>query len=128
MCSAGAGGWIMSHDSFLFLARKVGRYCRHLYGGLDYASQIFLIMDQGMWRVRVDISPSSQPDRALSALSYGLKPNCNLSQSPHGHTPIACTHTTGNSKTHMSQVSYRNLIRSQYKQGCNHCEQSYTQV
>jgi hypothetical protein len=76
----------------------------------------------------VDISPSSQPDRALSALSYGLTPNCNLSQSRHGHTPIACAHTTGNSNTHPTQVSYRNLLRSQYKQGCNQCEQSYTQV
>jgi hypothetical protein len=29
----------------------------------------------------VDISTSSQPDRALSTLNYGLTPNCNLSQS-----------------------------------------------
>jgi hypothetical protein len=33
----------------------------------------------------VDIYPSSHPDRALSALSYGLKANCNLSQSHYGH-------------------------------------------
>jgi hypothetical protein len=76
----------------------------------------------------VDISPSSQPDRVLSSLSYGLKSNYNLFQSRHGHTPIACTHTTGNSNTHLSQVLYRNLLRSQYKQGCNQCGQSYTQV
>jgi hypothetical protein len=76
----------------------------------------------------VDISPTSQPDRALSALSYGLKPNCNLSQSHHGHMPIACAHTTSNSNTYLSQVSYRNILRSQYKQGCNQCEQSYTHV
>jgi hypothetical protein len=76
----------------------------------------------------VDISPSSQPDRALSALNYGLTPNCNLSQSRHGRTPIACAHTTGNSNTHLSQISYRNLLRSQYKQGCNQCEHSHTQV
>jgi hypothetical protein len=76
----------------------------------------------------VDISHSSQPDRALSILSYGLKPNCNLSQSRHGHMSIACAHTTGNSNTHLSQVSYRNLLRSQYKQGCNQCEHSYTQL
>jgi hypothetical protein len=76
----------------------------------------------------VDISPSSQPDRALSALSYGLKPNCNLSQLRHGHMPIACAHATGNSNTHLSQVSYRNLLRSHYKQGCNQCEQSCTKV
>jgi hypothetical protein len=64
----------------------------------------------------VDIPPSSQPDRALSALSYWLTPICNLSQSCYGRTPIACAHTNGNSNTHLSQVSYRNLLRSQYKQ------------
>jgi hypothetical protein len=56
----------------------------------------------------VGISSSSQPDRALSTLNYGLAPNCNLSQSRHGHTSIACDHTTGSSNTHLSQVSYRN--------------------
>jgi hypothetical protein len=76
----------------------------------------------------VDISPSSHPDRALSALSYGLTPNYNLSQACHGHMPIACTHITGNSNTHLSQVSYRDLLRSQYKQGYNQCEHSYKQV
>jgi hypothetical protein len=76
----------------------------------------------------VDISPSSQPDRALSALNYGLTPNCNLSQSSHERTPITCAHTTGNSNTNLSQVSYRNLLRSHYKQGCNQCEHSHTQV
>jgi hypothetical protein len=76
----------------------------------------------------VDISPRSQPDRALSTLNYGLTPNCNISQSHHVHAPIACAHTTGNSNTYLSQVSYRNLLRSQYKQGCNQCEHSYTQV
>jgi hypothetical protein len=35
----------------------------------------------------VDISPSSQPDWALSALKYELTPNCNFSQSCHGHMP-----------------------------------------
>jgi hypothetical protein len=72
--------------------------------------------------------PSYQPDRALSALTYGLTPICNLSQSCYGRTPIACAHTTGNSNTHLSQVSYRNLLISQYKQGCNQCEHSHTQV
>jgi hypothetical protein len=76
----------------------------------------------------VDISPSSQPDRALSALSYGLKPNCNLSQSHHGHMPIACAHTTGNSNTHLNRVSNRNLLRSQYTQGCNQCKHFYRHV
>jgi hypothetical protein len=76
----------------------------------------------------VDISPSSQPDWALSTLRYRLKPNCNLSQPCHGHTPIACAHTTSNSNTHLRQVSYRNLLRSQYKQGFDQCEQSYVQV
>jgi hypothetical protein len=76
----------------------------------------------------VDIPLSSQPDRALSALSYGLKPICNLSHSCYGRTPIACAHTTGNSNTHLSQVSYRNLLRSQYKQEYNQCEYSHTQV
>jgi hypothetical protein len=76
----------------------------------------------------VDISSSSQPDRAISTLNYGLTPNCNLSQSRHKCTPIACTHTTGNRNTNLSQVSYRNLLRSQYKQGCNQCEHSHTQV
>jgi hypothetical protein len=76
----------------------------------------------------VDIPPSSQPNRALSALSYRLKPICNLSQSCYGRTPIACAHTTGNSNTHLSQVSYRNLLRYQYKQECNQGEYSHTQV
>jgi hypothetical protein len=76
----------------------------------------------------VDIPPSSQPDRALSALNYGLTPTCNLSQSRHRRTPIACSHTTGNSNNYLSQVPYRNLLRSQYKQGCNQCEHSHTQV
>jgi hypothetical protein len=76
----------------------------------------------------VDIPPSSQPGRALSALNYGLTPNCNLSQLRHERTPIACAHTTGNSHTHLSQFSYRNLLRSHYKQGCNQCEHSHTQV
>jgi hypothetical protein len=76
----------------------------------------------------VDIPPSSQPDRALSALTYGLTPSCNLSQSCYGRTSIACTHTTGNSNAHLSQVSYRNLLTSQYKQGCNQGEYSHAQV
>jgi hypothetical protein len=76
----------------------------------------------------VYIYPSSQPDLALSALNYGQTPNCNLSQSRIGHTPIACAHTTGTSNTYLSQVSYIILFRSQYKQGCNQCEHSYTQV
>jgi hypothetical protein len=76
----------------------------------------------------VDIFPSSQPDRAISALNYKLTPICNLSQSCYGCTPIACAHTNGNSNNHLSQLSYRNLLRSQYKQGCNQCEHSHTQV
>jgi hypothetical protein len=61
----------------------------------------------------VDIPPSSQPDRALFAINYGLTPNCNLSQLRHERTPIACDHTTGNSNNHLSQVSYRKPLRSQ---------------
>jgi hypothetical protein len=76
----------------------------------------------------VDIPPRSQPDRALSALNYRLTPTCNLSPSHYGRTPIACAHATGNSNTYLSQVSYRNLLRSQYKQGCNQCEHPHTQV
>jgi hypothetical protein len=75
-----------------------------------------------------DITPSSQPDRALSALTYRLKPSCNLSQSRYGRTPIACAHTTGDSNAHLSQVSYRNLLTTQYKQECNQCEYFHTQV
>jgi hypothetical protein len=73
----------------------------------------------------LDIYPRSQPDRALSTLKYRLTPTCNLSQLRHGNTPIACTHTTGNSNTNLSQVSYRNLLIYKYKQGCNQCENSY---
>jgi hypothetical protein len=76
----------------------------------------------------VDIPPSSQPDLALSALTYGLKPSCNLSQSCYGRMPIACAHTTGNINAHPSQVSYRNLLTSQYKQGCSQGEYSHAQV
>jgi hypothetical protein len=75
-----------------------------------------------------DITPSSQPDRALSALTSGLKPRCNLSQSRYGRTPIACAHATGDSNAHLSQVSYRNLLTTQYKQGCNQCEYFHTPV
>jgi hypothetical protein len=60
----------------------------------------------------VDIPPRSQPDRALSALNYGLTPTCNLSQSRHERTSVTCAHTTGNINTHLSQVLYRNLLRS----------------
>jgi hypothetical protein len=74
----------------------------------------------------VDIYPSSQPQRAYSTLNYGLTPNFNLSQARNGHMPITCAHTTGSSNTYLSQVSYRNLLRCQYKQGCNQCEHSYT--
>jgi hypothetical protein len=73
----------------------------------------------------VDISPSSQPDRALATLKYGPKPSCNLSQSRHRHIPIACTHTTGYSNTPLSQVSYRNKSRSKYTQSCNQGTHSY---
>jgi hypothetical protein len=76
----------------------------------------------------VDIPPSSQPDRALSALTYGLKPICNLSQSCNGHMPIACAHTTGNSNARMSRVSYRNLLRYQYRQEYNQGKYSHTKV
>jgi hypothetical protein len=76
----------------------------------------------------VDTPPSSQPDRALSALTYGLKPSCNLSQSRYRHTSIACAHTTGDSNAHLSQVSYRNLLTAQYKQGYNQGKYSHTQV
>jgi hypothetical protein len=75
-----------------------------------------------------DITPSSQSDRALSALTYGLKPSCNLSQSHYGRTPIACAHTTGDSNAHLSQVSYIHLLTTQYKQGCNQCKCFHTQV
>jgi hypothetical protein len=75
-----------------------------------------------------DITPSSQPNRALSALTSGLKPSCNLSQSRYGRKPIACAHTTGDSNTNLSQVSYRNLLTTQYKQGCNQCECFHTHV
>jgi hypothetical protein len=37
----------------------------------------------------VDIPPSYQPDWALSALKYGLTPNCNLSQLRHERTSNA---------------------------------------
>jgi hypothetical protein len=36
----------------------------------------------------VDIPPSSQPDRALSTLTYGLKQNYNLSQLCHERTDL----------------------------------------
>jgi hypothetical protein len=78
--------------------------------------------------VLVDLSSRRQHERALSALNYGLTPYCNLSQSHHGRMPIVCAHTTGNMNTYLSQVSYINILRSQYKQGCNQCEHSYTQV
>jgi hypothetical protein len=75
-----------------------------------------------------DIPPSSQPDRAISALTYGLEPSCNLSQARYGRTPSACTHTTGDSNFHLSQVSYRNLLKAQYKQEYNQGEYLHTQV
>jgi hypothetical protein len=50
------------------------------------------VREHGCTTTSVDISPSYQPDRALAALNYGLTPTFNLSQSHHGHTPIACAH------------------------------------
>jgi hypothetical protein len=76
----------------------------------------------------VDIPPSSQPHWALSALTYELKPICNLSQLCNRRTPIACAHTTGNSNARLSQVSYINLLIYQYKQECNQGEYSHTQM
>jgi hypothetical protein len=76
----------------------------------------------------VDLSPSHQTDRALSTLNYRLTPDCNLSQRHHRCTSIACAHATGNSNAHLSQVSYRNLLTTQYTQGCNQCEYFHTQV
>jgi hypothetical protein len=76
----------------------------------------------------VDIHPSSQPDPAISSLTYGLKTSCNLSQSRYGRTPIACAHTTGDSNAHLSQVSYINLLTAQYKQGCNQGEYFHTHM
>jgi hypothetical protein len=99
-------------------------HAQHLVDALE----IYYTVSKDCTRGLVDISPTSQPDRALFNLSYGLKPNCNLSQSRHGHMPITCAHTTDNSKTNLSQVSYRNLLRSQYTQGCNQCKHYYTQV
>jgi hypothetical protein len=58
----------------------------------------------------VDFYPSSQPYKALSALNYGPAPSCNLSQSCHGHMPIAYARTTGNSNATLSQVSHRKLL------------------
>jgi hypothetical protein len=75
-----------------------------------------------------DISPSSQPDLALSTLSYGLKPSCNLSQSRHRHIPIICAYTTGYSDAPLIQVSHRNLLRSKYTQSCNQGNHFYTEV
>jgi hypothetical protein len=75
-----------------------------------------------------DIFPSSQPDRELSALSYGLTPDYNLSQSQHGHMLIACAHTTGNSNTHLRQVSHGDLLRYKCIQVCNQGNQSYTEM
>jgi hypothetical protein len=68
----------------------------------------------------VDISPSSLPDRALSALHYGPEPSCNLSRSCHGHMPIACAHTTSYSVTPLGQMVHSNPNRSVHTQKCNH--------
>jgi hypothetical protein len=101
------------------LSRKDAGICAYCTVGREPALYLYVI---------VDIPPSSQPDRALSALTYGLKPSCNLSQSCYGRTPIACAQITGNSNAHLSQVSYRNLLTSHYKKGCNQGEYSHTQV
>jgi hypothetical protein len=128
-----SGGWAPSDTNMGdYLTRDHSpvhhKFMRPYYSHEKHSSMIIHGIILAILRGCVDISPSSQPDRALSALSYGLKPNYNLSQSCHGHIPIACAHTTGNRNTHISQVSYINLLRSQYTQGCNQCEHSYTQV
>jgi hypothetical protein len=115
--------YFTKHHSPEHHKRMIPNYLNYKHSPMIKHDTILVIL-----RGCVDISPSSQSDRALSALSYGLKPNCNLFQSHHGHAPIACAHTTGNSNNNLSQVSYINLLRSQYKQGCNQCDHSYTQV
>jgi hypothetical protein len=74
----------------------------------------------------VDIYPRFQPNQALSALSYGLKPNFNLFQSRHGHMSIACAHVTVYSNAPLIQVSHVNLLRDKYTQSCNQGNDSYT--
>jgi hypothetical protein len=117
------GDYFTKHHSPVHHKRMIPYYLHDKHSPMIRHATILAIL-----RGCVDIPPSSKPNRALSTLNYGLTPNYNLSQSRHGRTPIACAHTTGNSNTHLSQVSYRNLLRSQYKQGCNQCEHSYTQV
>jgi hypothetical protein len=87
-----------------------------------------LVQNFARGRESIDIHPSSQPDRALSALNDGPKPSCNLSQLHHGRMPIACAYTTGYSITPLSQVSHRKLRRSQYTQERDQGNHSYTKV
>jgi hypothetical protein len=126
-----ADGWLLqfeidawTEDWIAICGREGMTTLTHLLSG----SHICFVYVSGATCKGADITPSSQPDRALSALTYGLKPSCNLSQSHYGRTPIACAHTTGNSNAHLIQVSYRNLLTTQYKQGCNQCEYFHTQV
>jgi hypothetical protein len=117
------GDYFTKHHSPAHHKRMRPYYLRDKHSPMIRHDTILAIL-----RGCVDIPLSSQPDRALSALTYGLKPSCNLSQSRYGRKPIACAHTTGDSNAHLSQVSYRNLLTAQYKQGCNQDEYSHTQV
>jgi hypothetical protein len=115
------GDYFTKHHSPAHQKRMIPYYLHDKHSSMIRHDTILAIL-----RGCIDTPPRSQPDRALSALNYGLTPICNLSQSRYGCTSIACAHTTGDSNTHLSHVSYRNLLRSQYKQGCNHCEHSHT--
>ena len=75
----------------------------------------------------VDLSPSSRPDRALSALLSGSGAGCSLSQPRHGHTPIGCVPATTHSIAPL-EVIHRNLLRSWYTPECAQCNQAYTKV
>jgi hypothetical protein len=93
------GDYFTKHHSPAYLKRVRLYYLHDRHSPIIRHDSTLEIM-----RGCVDVFPSSQPDRELSALNYGLTPNCNLSQSHHGHKPIACAHTTGNSNTNLSQV------------------------
>jgi hypothetical protein len=101
------GDYFTKHHSPAHHKRMIPNYLHDKHSTMIKHDTVLAIL-----RGCVDISPSSHPDRALSALSYGLKPNCNLSKSHHGHISIACAHTTGNSNNNLSQVSNRNLLIS----------------
>jgi hypothetical protein len=81
------GDYFTKHHSPAHHKRMIPYYLHHKkYPMIRHDTRLSIL------RGCVGISLSSHPNRALSALNYGLTSNCNLSQSHHGRTSHAPHH------------------------------------